>query len=66
MSFITENTALFRAVKWGITDPVDKSTCQVGNPWDNKWFHKFHNAVSNRGQSCMCCFQFISERSIDV
>ena len=22
---------------------------KVGYPWDDKWFHKFHNAVSNRG-----------------
>ena len=30
--------------------------------WDNKWFHKFRNAVSNGGRSCMYCFQFISEK----
>ena len=68
MSFIIENTIVFSAVEWGIIDPIDKSTLiikliyvccdncdnlKVGHPWDKKWFHKFHNAVSNREPSCM-------------
>ena len=35
---------------------------KVGYPWDDEWFHKLHNAVSNRGRSCVYCFQFISEK----
>ena len=62
MSFI-ENTISFSAVEWGIKDPVDKLICNKfkSYPWDDEWFHKFHNAVSNRGRSCMYPFQFISE-----
>ena len=66
MSFIIENIILFGAVEWGIIDPVDKSACdnlKVGNPWDNKWFHKFHNAVD-----CPACIVFglFPKRSIKL
>ena len=60
-----EKAILFSAVERGIKDPVDKLTCdklKVGYLWDDKWFHKFYNAVSNQGLSCMYCFQFISEK----
>ena len=40
-----ETASLFGAVEWGIM------IIKVGYSLDDEWFHKFYNAVSNRGLS---------------
>ena len=59
---LVENTILFSYFELGIKNTVDKINLKVSYPWDDEWFHEFHNIVSIRGRSCMYCFQFISEK----
>ena len=66
MSSIMERIILISTLEWGIKDLVYKLSCEntekLPTSEVGEWIHEFYDAVSNRGWSCMYCFQFISKK----